>query len=278
MMRPMQDVYRGSWALVTGASSGLGEQFARQLAALGSHLVLSARSEGKLRELGDALSAEHGVACRTIACDLARPEELDRLFAEIDGIGEPIDHVVNDAGVGRVGRFSEMPADEQLYMLRLNCEALMRITHHFLPKMLARERGGFIQVASTSAYQPMPFMATYGATKAFVLSFSSALSVELRGTGVRMLALCPGPVATGFHERAGTELGAERVAALSAEQTVERALKAYAAGRSVLVPGAVNRAHVLGTSILPQRLLARAVEQGMRWSGRHPDVARKNGG
>jgi hypothetical protein len=153
-------------------------------------------------------------------------------------------------------------------MVRLNCESLVLLTRYFLPAMLERKKGGIIQVASTAAFQPLPFMATYAATKAFVLSFSTALAEEVRGSGVRVLALCPGPVPTGFQDIAGIQPGAERVAALSAQETVSRALVAYRKQRTVEVPGTVNRLQTTLSKHAPRALLTRAIAGAMRRMGR----------
>lgn len=255
-------------ALITGASSGIGEQFARQLAAEGADLIVTARSRDRLEALAQELSARHGVRVDVVSADLSVPGGVDALVRGVSALGVFVEHLINNAGFGAVGRLSEADPARLAAMVRLNCESLVLLTRHYLTPMLEKRRGGVIQVASTAAYQPMPFMATYGASKAFVLSFSRALAEELRGTGVHVLALCPGPVPTGFQSVAGIEPGMERVAALSAEQTVARALAAYRKQRTVTVPGAVNQVQTTLSKLAPTAVLTRAIAGAMRRMGR----------
>lgn len=256
----MSDAFRASWALVTGASLGLGEEMACQLAAYGANLVLTARSRDRLESLAGALAAEHGVETRCVPCDLAAPGGARQLCARVEALGVEIDHLVSNAGFGTVGPFAQSRGDEQADMVRLNCEAAVVLAGHFLPRMVQRGRGGILHVASVAGYVPMPYMATYAATKAFLLSFSAALSEETRGTGVTVTALCPGPVRTGFQARAGGDLLPEdERAELSAEATVRAGIEAYAAGRDRVVPGLVNRVNALGSRILPTRVVTREV-------------------
>jgi short-subunit dehydrogenase len=264
----MTDLFRGTTALVTGASSGIGEVFARRLADAGANVVVTARSRDKLEALAGELAARHGVRVDVVVADLSEPDGAGELVRGVRALGGFVEHLVNNAGFGSVGKLASAEPERLSQMVRLNCEALVVLTREYLPEMIARRRGGVIQVASTAAYQPMPFMATYGATKAFVLSFSSAVAEELRGTDVRMLALCPGPVPTGFQEVAGIQPGAERVAALSAEDTVDQALEAYRRGKHVVVPGTVNRLQTTFSKHAPQGVVARAVAGAMRRMGR----------
>jgi short-subunit dehydrogenase len=261
----MEDLFRGSWALVTGASSGLGEEFARQLAQRGANLVLTARSRDKLAALGAQLGAAHGVQCRVVAADLAADGGAAQLAREVDALGVAIDHVIANAGYGTWGSFEEATPSSQTEMVRLNCEALVAVVHHAIGGMVARRRGGVLLVASTAAFQPTPMFAVYGATKAFVRSFGEALADEMRGRGVRVSVLCPGPVPTGFQARANSEISAaQRSSVLSAQETVERGLAGYAAGRVTVVPGAVNRVGAIVASALPNRLVVPAVGRMMR--------------
>jgi len=256
----MPDPFRGTSALITGASSGLGAEFARVLSKRGVKLVLTARSRDRLEALARDLDTES----RVVALDLSTRAGVDALLREV----EHVDHLVNNAGFGSAGRFANTDADAQAEMVRLNCEAVMRLSRHYLPPMLERGRGGILHVASTAAFQPMPFMATYGGTKAFVLSFSVALAEEVRGSGVRILALCPGPVPTGFQEVAGIEPGMERLAALSSVETVAQALRAYEAGDAVCVPGSVNRVQTLFSKLMPRSVVTRSIAAAMQRMGR----------
>lgn len=258
----------GSWALVTGASSGIGAELARALAARGVNLVLTARSHEKLESLARELEQKLRIETRVVIGDLARPDGAAALGSDVDALGLEVDHLIANAGFGDAGAVSRADPDKLVEMLRVNCEAVVVLTRHFLPRMLSRGRGGVLFVASTASFQPMPFMATYGATKAFVTSFAGALAEEVRGTGVRVTALCPGPVPTGFQAAAGIEPGMERVAALSAEETAERGVVAYLAGEELCVPGVVNRAQTLVSKVMPRRMVASAVSFAMKRSGR----------
>ncbi len=258
----------GSWALVTGASSGIGEELARQLAPQGAHLVLTARSRDKLSALADELGARHGIQTRVVVADLARPGGADELSRDVAALGVDVDHLINNAGFGAAGPFTELDGTRQADMVRVNCEALVTLSHAFLPGMLRRGRGGVLFVASTAAYQPMPYMATYAATKAFVLSFSYALAEEVADRGVTVTALCPGPVPTGFQQTAGITPGMERVAALSAADTVRAGISGYLAGQRVVVPGGVNRVQTTLARHAPRRVVTAALARAMRRMGR----------
>lgn len=265
----MTATFAKSWVLVTGASSGLGEEFARQLAASGANLILTARSHSALEQLGRQLSRERGVETRVVIADLAEPGGAQALCRDVDALGLPVEHLINNAGFGGTGPFADQDQDELGRMVRLNCEALLTLARHFLPAMLARGKGGILNVASTAALQPMPFMAAYAATKAFVLDLSVAIAEEVRGSGVHITALCPGPVPTGFQQRAGIRPDrTRRLAELTATETVERGLNAYAAGRAVCITGAVNNAHAAVAKLLPRGLAARAVKSAMKRMGR----------
>src|ERR671934_3131179 len=192
----------GSTALITGASSGIGEEFARQLAARGHGVFLVARREERLRALADDLERLHGIRAEVATADLADPDQTEALPGRVAERGLDVEVLVNNAGFTTVGDVHENP-DRQLGMIRVNCEALVALTTACLPAMVERGRGAVIQVASVAGFQPIPVQAVYAATKAFVLSFSEAVSTELRGTGVTMTVLCPGPVATEFVEAAG---------------------------------------------------------------------------
>lgn len=263
------DVFSGTYALVTGASSGLGEEFARQLAHRGCNLVLTGRSREKLETLASDLSRINGVATRVVTADLAQPGGAEQLALIVDDLGVTIDHLVNNAGFGSSGNFSGSDKQRQTTMVRVNCEAIVCLSNHFLPGMVARKRGGIINIGSTAAYQPTPFMATYGATKAFVVSFSTAIAAELDGTNVRVLALCPGPVPTGFQAAAGMAEGSVlKMAKLEPNDVVQSALDAYAAGRVVYVPGAINSAQTTLSKLLPRAVVVKAAKYTMRKLGR----------
>jgi short-subunit dehydrogenase len=234
----------GSTCLITGASSGIGEQFARQLAARGYGVYLVARREDRLRALAADIERDHGVRAEVAACDLSNASEIEGLPARVWESGLAVELLINNAGFTTVGDVHKNP-DRQLGMVRVNIEALVALTSAFLPGMTERGRGAVIQVASTAAFQPIPAQATYAATKAFVLSFTEAVSAELKGTGVTMTALCPGPVATEFVEAGGFKKSQDqlgpRLIWSTAEEVAEAAIKAADKGNRVVVPGLGNR-------------------------------------
>lgn len=254
--------YRGRWALVTGASSGIGEVFARELAARGMHLVLAARREERLRALAAELHATHGIESAVIPIDLAEPGAATRLW-ERAARGRAIHLLINNAGFGAQGRFNEIPLERQTAMVHLNCTAVMELAHLALPAMRERGEGGIINVASGAAFQPIPLLATYAASKAFVLSLSESLWAENRKRGVHVLALCPGTTPTGFQREAGISRTEGAPGVTSAGEVVDAALKALERKRSVVVPGAVNRIAVTLTRLLPLPLATRLAGAAM---------------
>src|SRR5215212_10410424 len=191
------------WSVVTGASSGIGAELARVLAARGHSLVLTARREERLLALAAELREKHGVAAEALGFDLEDPAAPQALFAGIEGRGLTIHTLVNNAGFGLRGRFATLPADEQAAMVEVNVAAVTKLARLFLPGMIERRRGGILNVASTAAFQAGPYMAVYYATKAFVLSLSEALHDEAKPHGVTVTALCPGPTESEFSETAG---------------------------------------------------------------------------
>ncbi len=261
----METPFAKSWVLVTGASSGLGAEFAKQLAQAGANLVLTARSKDKLAALAATLADAHGVEARVVPGDLSAAGGAAATWRAVEALGLPIDHLISNAGFGAAGPLVATEAERLGEMVRVNCESLTVLSRLALAPMLERGRGGIIHVASTASFQPVPYMATYGATKAFVLSFSTALSEEVRGRGVRVMALCPGPVPTGFQDVAGFDIHpSQKWAELSAEETVTRALDAYAGERDVFIPGAVNFMGTIGSKLMPRRLLMRTVARMMK--------------
>lgn len=265
----LDPLFAGTTVLVTGASSGLGEEFARQLAARRANLILTARSTEKLEALAKELSGAHAIRADVITNDLGAADGAAALCAELDRRSFAVDHLVSNAGFGTNGPFTASDGARQGEMVRVNCEALTVLSHHVLPRMIEKRAGGILHVASVAGMQPVPFMATYGATKAYVLSLSVALTEELRGTGVRCSALCPGPVPTGFQQVAGSGIApSQRAATMTAAEVVTIGLRAYARGQAVCIPGAINRIQAFGSWIAPRSILVRAVGRMMRAKGR----------
>ncbi|AKH17235.1 SDR family NAD(P)-dependent oxidoreductase [Deinococcus soli (ex Cha et al. 2016)] len=248
-----------STALITGASSGIGEQIAMALAARGSHLILVARSEGPLNALADTLRTRHGVQVHVLPQDLTRPHAARDLLDRTQALNLNVDILVNNAGFADYGEFTELDVQKQLDMIQVNITALTELTHAYLPGMRARGRGRVLNIASTAAFLPGPLMAVYYATKAYVLSFSEALHEELRGTGVSVTAACPGPVETGFQAAAnmgGSRLLRDRLtraAILPAREVAAQAVTAMLRGEGVHVIGTVNRLQTLLPRLLPRR-------------------------
>ena len=244
-----------SIALITGASAGLGIDFARQLAAQAKRLVLVARRKDRL----DKLAAELGKA-RTVAMDLSEPGAADRLMADLAAHGEHVELLVNNAGFGLTGRFAELDGKRQRQMIDLNCGALVELAHAVLPGMIERKSGAILNVASTAAFQPGPGMAVYFATKAFVLSFSEALHEEVKAQGVRVSALCPGPTATEFGAVAGfgPSNASSKLAAASGP-VVGAGLQGLDRNQAIVVPGMMNKATAQAHRFLPRGVVRRAV-------------------
>ena len=248
-------------ALITGASGGIGEELARLLAAAHVDLVLVARSAGKLAALATGLAQAHGINTHVVAQDLAAPDAVDTIARELDQRGLSIDVLINNAGFGTYGLFAETPAAEEAQMLQVNVCALTWLTKRLLPPMLARRHGRIMNVASTAAFQPGPLMAVYYASKAYVLSFSEALSNETAGTGVTVTCLCPGPTTTGFQDRARMR-ESKLLSSLSlatAAEVARAGLDGMMAGKAIVVPGITNKIGVQVVRFAPRAAVRRAV-------------------
>ncbi len=251
-------------ALVTGASLGIGLELARELARDGHDLVLLARSREALLSLARELEAAHGVAARVLVADLARPEACAEIVRQLSEQGVAIDVLVNNAGFGSYGPFAQSDLARELEMIQVNVTALVQLTRLLLPGMLERRRGFILNVASTAAFQPGPLMAVYYATKAFVLSFSDALRNELRGSGVRVTALCPGPTATGFQAAAGMQQSRLVSVPTMLQDAASVARAGYAglrADRGIVVPGFANAAGSVLVRLLPRAWAAAFVRR-----------------
>jgi short-subunit dehydrogenase len=249
--------------LITGASSGIGEVFARRLAARGRNVLLVARSEEKLITLCNELGRSNSIRAQYVALDLSLPESPARLFEEAEKRGLAIDLLVNNAGFGSFGDFSKADLARELNMIDLNIKALVELTYRFLQPMRERKQGAIINVASTAAFQAVPFMGTYAATKAFVLSFSEALWEENRAFGIKVMALCPGVTDTNFFEAARGEKPPAR-ASQTPEEVVETALRGLARGKSHIISGWINRAMTESERLVPRSLVTRMAGRMMR--------------
>jgi short-subunit dehydrogenase len=243
----------GQTALITGASSGIGAAYAKEFAARGADLVLVARGEDAMHELAEEIRSAHGRRVDVIAADLGAPGAADRLAEQVAALGREVDVLVNNAGFGMHGDFTGADADRLTAQIQLNCVALVDLTRRFLPGMTARHRGMVINVASTAAFQPLPHMAVYGATKAFVLSFSEALYAEVKPAGVKVLAICPGATETPFFAIAGenASIGKRR----TVQQVVATTIAALDAGRPSRIDGLANALLAKATRLAPRRMV-----------------------
>lgn len=248
-----------SSTLITGASGGLGEAFARLASADGSDLVLVARSREKLETLAHDLATTHGVTVRVLASDLAAPDAVPVLLDDLRSKNVVVETLVNNAGVGKLAPFSDTDPRDIERMLRLNVDALTLLTRALLPDMIARKRGRILNVASTAAFQPGPLMAVYYATKAYVLHWSLALRNELAGTGVTATCLCPGPTRTGFQQAAGMIESPlfKTFHTMDADTVAHSGYRGMLRGKAIVVPGFLNKLGAFGTRLIPRTLAAR---------------------
>jgi short-subunit dehydrogenase len=257
------DADRDGRALVTGASSGIGAAFARALRSRGHRLVLVARRADRLRRLAEELGGEVEAAC--VPLDLRAPDAAEALERSLRERGLRVDLLVNDAGVGDTGRFDNCSPARALEIVDVNVRAVVALTRAFLPGMVQRRAGAVVNVVSMSAFQPVPFLATYAASKAFVLSFTEAVADEVRGSGVRVQALCPGLVPTEFQAVAGTDrVPFNRVPSLDAAAVVRASLDALDGGPVRVFPAWRDRATVGLQRIAPRRLVRRIARELFR--------------
>jgi len=254
------------WALVTGATSGIGEALARRLAGDGHPLVLTARRGGELERLAGELKAAHGIAVRIVPLDLGADGAVASLHAACAGVDIGI--VVNNAGVGLGGAFATSDWEREEAMIRLNVLAATGLVKRFLPGLRARGGGAVLNVASTAAFQAGPLMAVYYATKAYLLSWSEALADELRGSGITVTALCPGPTRSGFQAAAGIERSrmVNSPLMMDADAVAAIGLRGMRRGRVIVIPGLFNRLGVFATRLLP-RSVTRAVVRRVNADG-----------
>jgi short-subunit dehydrogenase len=249
--------------LITGASSGIGESFARKLAARGDNVLLVARSEETLASLCSELGRAHGVSAQYIALDLSEREAPKQLFGEVRARGLEIELLVNNAGFGVMGDFVESDLERQLNMIDLNVRALTELCHRFLPPMRKRRRGAIINVASTASFQGVPYMGAYAATKAYVLALSEALWDENREYGIKVLALCPGVTDTNFFAAANAKSPGMRIVQ-DPDEVVETGLKALNASKSHVVSGWFNFLTTEAERLIPRSIITRVAGRALR--------------
>lgn len=249
--------WQGRWAVVTGASAGIGRALAELLAQGGAKLILTARRRDRLEELAGKLASEHGATTEIFPVDLAKPEGPAELFAFTEGKGIEVDLLVNNAGFGGYGEFHRESLDRFRDMVRLNVSAVVDLTHRYLSGMVERRRGDVMIVASTAAFQPVPYISCYAATKGFDLLFAEGLAEEVRQYGVRVMALCPGPTDTEFMEVAGQPRRAFRFAE-SAEKVARTGLDALEAGKTYVISGWLNYLQTHAERLAPRPFVARS--------------------
>lgn len=259
----LRKAWQGKWALVTGASAGIGEALAVELAAAGANLVLTARRQDRLEALAAKLGEDYGVQTKIVVADLEDPQAPEKIFAATEGAGIAIDVLVNNAGFGYYGEFAKGEPARQAAMVQVNCAAVVHLTNLFVPRMIARKRGDVLIVASTAAYQPVSYLATYAATKVFDRYLAEALAEEVKRHGIRVSALCPGPTESEFGRVSGTPMNAMR-GVQKADVVARRGLEGLVHGKSWVIPYFVGRAGVFAQRFLPRRFVARAVEKGFR--------------
>jgi short-subunit dehydrogenase len=248
------------WALITGASQGIGAEFARWFAARNYNLILIARDEARLRQLAAELTARHGIQAKVLAKDLSCIAAAPEVFTELQAAHIEVSVLINNAGFGQAGPFAQGELQKQLDLVQVNITTLAQLTHLFVKPMLARRQGRILNVASIAAFQPGPFMAMYYASKSFVLSFSCALARELAGSGVTVTALCPGLTRSEFHARAGMKRAAPFLF-MNADAVADIGGRALLAGKPLVVAGLLNRLGASFAKALPIRFTSWIAEK-----------------
>ncbi len=250
--------WSGKWALVTGASAGIGKALAEELARGGTNLVLTARRRERLKELAQTLATAHKIQTKIFVADLAEAGAPETIFQFTKEQGIEVELLINNAGFGAYGEFPTIETGKLTDMVQVNCTAVVHLTRLYLPEMVARKHGDVMIVASTAAFQSVPYISTYAATKAFDLLFAEGLAEEMKPHGVRVCALCPGSTESEFQEVAGqSHLAASMVNRETAEKVARTGLRALAAGKSYVISGLGNYFGVLGQRLVSRRFVAR---------------------
>jgi hypothetical protein len=265
---------KGKTALVTGASSGMGARFAERLAARGADLVITARREDRLKALAADITQKHGVAVTVLPLDISLPDTPGALFAKTEGAGRPVEVLINNAGFAALGRFLDTPYERSAQLLTVNMLALTDLTWRFGRAMRDRGSGYILNMASFSAFTPVPNMATYAASKAYVRNFTEAVALELEGTGVRLCAICPGAVATEFWDVANQSSPAKTVpsAAAGPDTIAAAGLEALFGGKNLALPCSVDHFNAFFMRLLPRGFIMKMAgkEMGLGKHGKAP--------
>jgi len=259
----LRKAWQGKWAVVTGASAGIGEAIAVELAEAGVNLILTARRRERLDLLAERLRTKNGIQAQVIVADLTLPQAPQQIFDGTEGAGLQVDVLVNNAGFGEYGEFLRSNLEMQVSMVQVNCAAVVHLTRLFLPAMVERRRGGVLIVASTAAYQPVAYLATYGATKAFDRMLAEALAEEMKRYGVRVSALCPGPTESEFDQVAGQRTGDKRKLQ-TATEVARRGLEGLVRGKHWVIPYFAGRLQVFAQRFVPRRVVSGAAERMFR--------------
>jgi hypothetical protein len=248
--------WQGKWALVTGASAGIGKALAEELAAGGTNLVLTARRRERLEDLARTLSTAHKIKAEVFVADLADPAGPEKILAFTQGKNIPIDLLINNAGFGAYGEFATSDRSRQLEMVQVNCAAVVNLTHLFLPAMIQRRSGDILILASTASFQAVPYISTYAASKAFDLSFAEGLAEELKPHGIRVCALCPGSTESEFHVVANqANIPAANRRRETSEKVARTGLQALTSGKSYVISGTGNYLGAQIQRLVPRRLV-----------------------
>jgi len=254
--------FEGRWALVTGASAGIGAALARELARQGAKLILTARRIERLNSLAAELATE-GVETRIVVADLGDPAAAQKIYDATAGAGLDVDVLINNAGLGQYGAFHLSEPAQEFEMVRVNCEAVVRLSRLFVPRMVERRRGWVLVVASTASFQPLPYFSTYAATKVFDRFFALGLAAEVAQYGIKVTALCPGTTESEFFEVARASVFRNRKLQ-SAEEVARLAVAALERGQRTILPKASGRFTALLVRLLPVGLITHFVEKGAR--------------
>lgn len=259
------DNWRGKWALVTGASAGIGKALAEELAAGGTNLVLTARRKDRLADLAQSLASTHKIRAEVFAADLAEASAPEKIFAFTHEKGIDVELLINNAGFGAYGEFTNVETQRLLNMVQVNCSAVVHLTRLYLPEMIQRRRGAVMIVASTASFQAVPYISTYAATKAFDLLLAEGLAEEMKPYGIHVCALCPGSTESEFHEVADqTHIAPQRNKRETAEKVARTGLRALAAGKSYVISGTGNYWGAHSQRLVPRRMVSRIAAKMFR--------------